>query len=69
MDLSYGKNSRDIAIIYVSLSNTESKKVEIHFISSFLQQYSFCLGNKKVKFVFQIGNSANSFDVNKEFDK
>lgn len=56
-------------IVYALSSNTQSNKVEIHFMSSFLQQYSFCLGNKKVKFVFRIGNSANSFDLNEEFDK
>lgn len=35
--------------------------VEIHFTSSFLQQYTFYVGSKKEKFVFPTGNSAKQF--------
>lgn len=42
------------------MSYQEIHRVTIgtRFTSSFLQQYTFYVGNKKEKFVFQTGNSA-----------
>lgn len=53
------KNRRSIVMMQVLSRNTQI--VEIHFTSSFLQQYTFYVGSKKEKFVFPTGNSAKQF--------